>query len=47
MTNAPDDFRDTRDDRDVREPRRNDRPDFNEIFKHEPGPCKVACSRGW
>ncbi|MEY4391846.1 MAG: replicative helicase [Actinomycetota bacterium] len=25
MTNAPDDFRDTRDDRDVREPRRNDR----------------------
>ena len=27
MTNAPDDFRDTRDDRDIREPRRNDRRD--------------------
>ena len=23
------------------EPRRNDRPDFNEIFKHELGPCKA------
>lgn len=23
------------------EPRRNDRPDFNEIFRHELGPCKA------
>lgn len=23
------------------EPRRNDRPDFNEVFKHELGPCKA------
>lgn len=27
------------------EPRRNDRPDFNEIFKHELGPCKAQVKK--
>ena len=27
------------------EPRRNNRPDFNEIFRHELGPCKAPTKK--
>jgi len=27
------------------EPRRNNRPDFNEVFRHELGPCKAPAKK--